>query len=591
VSDPIGDMQSTTTRDYARVLLRRWWLIVLIAAVAAGAAFALSVTQTKMYEATAKIIYAPQLSTQTTGTIDPYGQQDALQSVATSINNPAMQQRTATLVAQQAPGTAPYTLTAQSEGTTAATNLVNAVVDITATSSSPHVAQVAANAYGAAFIAARKQAQVAQLDTALDTLKQQMAAFTTAASRETANYLLLAQSAQNLQVRMATATGDFTVAVPAALPTRPYKPRPLRNTVLGLGVGLFVAIGLVFLLEQFDTKPRSHREVSEILGLAVVGRVPAIDHKAIAADALAGVHNASGAAAESLRLLRSNLDYLDVDGDLSTIMVTSCLPGEGKSVTVCNLGVTLAMGGRRVVIIDCDLRRPSVHRYMGLQNTTGLSSVVAGKVPLVEALQGYNLPPLDWSSNDAPNGNGHKGHNGNGHSGHTGNGHNGNGSKATAAGQDADEATTLAGARAAAVSAAIAAADARIAAASAPPAASEKRKLFVLTSGPLPPNPGEIVASKRFEAVLAELKSAKIDFVLIDTPAFGSVSDAAAIAPHVDGVFALVNMDGATRPMLTEAREFLDQLPTRKLGVIVVREKMQRAGYHRSYYNYASRPQ
>lgn len=110
----------------------------------------------------------------------------------------------------------------------------------------------------------------------------------------------------------------------------------------------------------------------------------------------------------------------------------------------------------------------------------------------------------------------------------------------------------------------------------------------MLTAGPLPPNPGEIVASKRIETVLAELKRAKIDFVLIDTPAFGSVSDAAALAPHVDGVFALVNMDSATKPMLAEAREFLDRLPTRKLGVIIVREKITRSsGYYHSYYSHA----
>ena len=106
----------------------------------------------------------------------------------------------------------------------------------------------------------------------------------------------------------------------------------------------------------------------------------------------------------------------------------------------------------------------------------------------------------------------------------------------------------------------------------------------MLTSGPLPPNPGEVIASKRFEAILAELKGSKIDFVLIDTPAFMSVSDAAAMAPRVDGAFVLVNMDGATKPILAEAKEFLDQLPTRKLGVIIVREKIARSGYYRSYY-------
>ncbi len=282
--------------------------------------------------------------------------------------------------------------------------------------------------------------------------------------------------------------------------------------------------------------------------MPVVGRVPRVKKSTMSADPLAVVHDTRGPAAESLRRLRSNLDYLDVAGALSAVLVTSGMPGEGKSVTVCNLGVTLAMGGRRVVIIDADLRRPSVHRYMGLSNQIGLTSVVAGKIPLAEALQGYNLPPLDWSSNggsnDGPNGGSTAGSNGS----------NGSAAAAERAASDLQQA----------------------------------RRLYVLTAGPLPPNPGEIVASHAFEAILAELKASHVDFVLIDTPAFMSVSDAAAIAPHVDGVFALVDMDRATRPVLSEVKEFLDQLPTRKLGVIVVREKQTRASYH-SYYHYASK--
>ena len=332
MADLNGETQGMTARDYVRVFVRRWWLIVLIAAVAAGAAFFLSVRQTKMYQATAKIIYAPQLSTQATGRPPSTltGSRTPCRVSPPVSTNPVLQQRTAALVSRLAPRPATYKLTAQSEGTATTTDLVNAVVDITATSSAPRTAQAAANAYAASFIAVRKQTQVAQLSNALDALKGQMATFTTATARESSSYLLLAQTAQSLQMRVATATGDFSVAVPATLPTSPYKPRPLRNTILGLGVGLFVAIGLVFLLEQFDTKPRSHREVAEILGLSVVGRVPRIDSKAIAADPLAGVHNASVAAAESLRLLRSNLDYLDVDGELSTVMVTSCLPARAS---------------------------------------------------------------------------------------------------------------------------------------------------------------------------------------------------------------------------------------------------------------------
>ena len=537
VSGLDGERQGMTLRDYVQVVVRRAWLIALIVVVATGSAYFLSARQPKMYAATAKIMYAAPLNAANALTgqsaVDPYGQQDALQSVATAISNPVLQQRTAALVARQAPAPAHFALTAQVESTTSTTNLVDTVVDINATGSAPKTAQVAANAYATTFIAWRKQIELAQINSALSALQAQMAAFKTTVARQSSNYLLLMQSVQALALRKATATGDFSVVVPAALPSAPYAPRPLRNAILGLAVGLFVALGLAFLLEQYDTKLRSHREVAELLRLPIVGRVPRIGKKAITADPLAVVHDASGAAAESLRLLRSNLDYLDVDGALSTVLVTSYMRGEGKSVTVCNLGVTLAMGGRRVVIIDADLRRPSVHRYMGLPNKVGLSSVVAGKVPLVEALQGYNLPPLDWSSN--------------------GGGHSGNGSGSAASAPvvgDADKA----------------------------------RRLFILTSGPQPPNPGEIVASKRFGAVLAELKQAKVDFVLIDTPAFVSVSDAAAIAPHVDGVFMLVSMDGPTsKPMLAEAREFLDQLPTRKLGVIVVREKAARNDYYNSY--------
>ena len=110
----------------------------------------------------------------------------------------------------------------------------------------------------------------------------------------------------------------------------------------------------------------------------------------------------------------------------------------------------------------------------------------------------------------------------------------------------------------------------------------------MLTSGPLPPNPGELIASETFGQTIAELV-AQSDIVLVDTPAFIPVSDAAAIAPRVDGVFMLVNMDGTTRPMLTEAKEFLAQLPARKLGVIVVREKAARQDYYR-YHSYDADP-
>lgn len=534
MSDARSNNKVMTSRDFLRALLRRSWLIVLVVVVATGGVFLLSSRQAKMYKASAQLIYEPQITAGYSATaqsaVNPYGQQDAVQGVAAAINNPAIRQQTAAAVGS----TTPYTLTAQQDGSANSNVLVDAVVTITATSRAPAVARDAANAFATSFITSSKRAQVAQLDNALNVIKQQMATFTTPAARASSSYLLLAQSAQNLQVSKAMATGGFSLNVPATLPSGPYRPRPLLTAALALGISLFIAVGLVLLLEQFNTKVRSHREVADALDMPVIGRVPRVKHRLITADPLAVVHDTRGPAAESLRLLRSNLDYLDVTGALSTVLVTSGMPGEGKSVTVCNLGVTLAMGGRRVVLVDADLRRPSLHRYMGLSNTVGVSSVVAGKVPLAKALQGYNLPPLDWNLN--------------------GGSHNGNGAKPV--GEASDNAKQPA------------------------------RRLYLLAAGPMPPNPGEIVASERFKAIFAELKESSVDFVLIDSPAFMSVSDAAAIAPYADGVLALVDMGRATRPVLDEVKDFLDRLPTRKLGVIVVREKPSRSSYH-GYYQYA----
>ena len=415
---------------------------------------------------------------------------------------------------------------------TAAAVANSSVVTISATAKTPSRAAAIANGYAAAFIAANKKAAQLQLVTAENVVKQQLKSYTSAASQKSTEYVLLAQQLQDLRIAAATATGNYLVVSPAVPPTAPSSPHPKRTAAIGLAAGLLLGIALAFLLEQLNTRLRSHREVAEILHLPVVGRVPRIEKNAMAADPLAVVHDPGGAAAESLRLLRSNLDYLNVDGTLSSVLVTSCIRGEGKSVTICNLGATLALGGKDVVVVDGDLRRPRVHTYYGLPNESGLSTVVSRKTTLADALQTYELPTSDWQAG-------------------------GNGAKASGNG-------------------------------SGPASADRRGRLRVLTSGPLPPNPGELIASETFGQVIAELV-ADSDIVLVDTPAFIPVSDAAAIAPRVDGVFMLVNLDGTTRPMLSEAKEFLDQLPTRKLGVIVVREKTARTDYYR-YHSYDADP-
>jgi receptor protein-tyrosine kinase len=285
--------------------------------------------------------------------------------------------------------------------TNTAATLVNAVVDINANSSAPKVAQVAANAYATSFIAWRKQTQLGQINGALAALQTQMAAFKTAVAQQSSSYLLLAQSAQVLEIRKATATGDFSVVVPASLPTSPYAPRPLRSAILGLGVGLFVAIGLVFLIEQFDTRLRGQEEVAHILGCPIIGRIPRIRQSADGQPVVT-LSDPDGPVAEAFRMLRGNLDFLGLDSDVHSLAVTSSQQGEGKSVAACNLAVAAALAGRRVILLEGDLRRPRIAEYLGLQNERGLATVANGTHNLVEALQRVDVKAPDEAHGGVP---------------------------------------------------------------------------------------------------------------------------------------------------------------------------------------------
>jgi len=524
-----GEPQGMTLRDYAQVIVRRLWLILLIVAVATGAAFFFSSRQTKMYAATAKIMYTASLNVADPLTgqsyVDPNARAADLASVATVISSPDMQQRGAALVRTQEPAPAAFSVTAvvQSDSTTVNTG-TNTVVDINGTSSAPATAEIAANAYAKSFIEWRKEIERAQIGSALDALKTRMAEFKTAVAQQSTEYLILVQRVQDLEIRKATVTGNFSFVVPASLPAAPYAPKPLRSAILGLAVGLFAAIGLAFLLEQLDTSIRTEDRLLGIMRQPILGRIPRIAKKALEHGVLLTISAPTSAAAEAFRMLRSNLDFTQVDGDLSSVLVTSSVQGEGKSVTACNLGVSLALAGKRIVVVDGDLRRPRVHAYFGLSNETGVSTVASGRTKLTDALQAVWLRP----GND-------------------------NGPAAAASLADGGSANVP--------------------------------KLYVLSSGPLPPNPGEVVASKRFAAIVKQLER-EADLVIVDSPAMLAVGDTAELASKVDGMVYLVDMKLMRRPMLEEAVRRLGQVPCRKLGLVVIRHSQNSAYYRRHYYYY-----
>ena len=164
------------------------------------------------------------------------------------------------------------------------------------------------------------------------------------------------------------------------------QPRPIRNAVIGILLGLVVGLTLAFLLEALDSRVRSAEEISERLGgLPLLGRLPRPSRKLRSSNKLAMIAAPDGADAEAFRMLRTQLDLALLETGAKTIMVTSAMSEEGKSTTVANLAVALARAGKRVILVDLDVYKPSLDQFFSLDGP-GLTDVAVGHADLDQAL-------------------------------------------------------------------------------------------------------------------------------------------------------------------------------------------------------------
>jgi Mrp family chromosome partitioning ATPase/capsular polysaccharide biosynthesis protein len=518
-------------RDYLVVLWRRKWIIVLVVVAASLAAYASAARQTRVYEASALLIYEKPLDVSNPlsagmNWVDPTQQILDVQSIGAVIQDPAMAERVRAAVGDSILEQASFSVVGSADQPDANSDTTN-LATITVASSDAQQAARIANAYATAFIAYRREAQQQQVRRAETILRGKLRDYADPATHGTSEYVLLRQRLQDLEILEATVTGDFRVVAPAQVPSAPIEPRPFRSGVLGFGVGLFVGIGLAFLLEQFNTRVADYREVAEALDLPVLGRVPSLPSHCLEAHALVVIEHPDGRGAESFRMLRGNLEFVSVGDrdDARSIVVTSALQGEGKSTTVATLGATLALGGKRVVVVDADLRIPRMHRFFGLENDAGVTTVLSGQAALDHVVRRVPLVPGACPEH-------HPRH------------------REEGSGDAAEPAVAT---------------------------------VSVLCAGPSPPNPGELVASQRFGTLIAELER-NADVVLIDTPALLAVGDAASLAKVVGGLLMVVDIHTIRRPTLHEVRYVLEPLPCRKLGVVVVREHVRRGEYYRYGY-------
>lgn len=370
------------------VIRRRALWVSLCFFLVTLATFVFSAQQTKKYTATASLVFNNnQLSQQAAG----------LQPV--NVNNQQSQQNTNVKLVQlgdMAQRTAQRLGRGLTREKVSASLSVNAqgesnIVDVSATTASAALAADIANTYTAQFVTEQQNSNHQYYASALALVNKQLAALSRR-QRVSAAGVALENRAQSLGVLAELHSGSVQLAQAAVVPTAPSSPKTGRNTVLGAILGLLLGFGVAFLIERFDRRIREPKDLAEIYHLPLLGVVPE-------SSALAGPARSNGYAfdalpggeAEAFQLLRAHLTYFNIDRRLRTLLIASAAPGDGKTTVARHLAAASARMGSRVLLMEVDLRRPTVARQLAIRSRPGLADVLIEVVEMRAAIQSIQL--------------------------------------------------------------------------------------------------------------------------------------------------------------------------------------------------------
>ncbi len=317
----------------------------------------------------------------------------------------------------------------------------------------------------------------------------------------------LLQRYKEVGVAAGVGTNNISVVDEAKVPARPYKPSLRQNALLALVLGLLGGVGLAFLFEHLDDSFRRPEELERLLDLPLLGVIPKTpqepgDDRAIA---LIGHDDPRSAFAEAYRSVRTALQFSTASGVPRLLTITSAMTGEGKSTTALSLAIQFAQAGKQTLLIEADLRKPSIHRTLRLDNQTGLTNYLAGgEAQPVEITRPTHIP-----------------------------------------------------------------------------------NLFAIPSGPLPPNPAELLSSARMVELLA-LAAEKFDQVILDSPPLLGLADALIIGNLCEGTLLTIEMASTPRGYVQGAVKRLRGARVPLLGTILTKLEARAGayGYYRSYYYY-----
>ncbi len=309
----------------------------------------------------------------------------------------------------------------------------------------------------------------------------------------------LLQRYKELNASSGIALSNISIIDAAEVPGSPSSPNLLKNLLFALIIGIGLAIVTVFLKDQFDDSIRVPEDVEPKLGLPLLGVIPK-SHGEDPDDALG---DPKSPISEAYNSLRGSLLYATPAGLPQVLLVTSAQPSEGKTTSSQAVAASLARMGKTVLLIDGDLRRPSLHRSIGFNNERGLTTLLTSHDSLASA----TVP-------------------------------------------------------------------------------SAQENLTLLTSGPIPPSPTELLSSMRLEQIVQEA-AAQFDVVIIDSPPILGLADAPTMAPLADGVIFVVEADRSRRGSLRTALRRLRSMRPILLGVVLTKFDPLKAGNRYSeYYGY-----
>lgn len=316
-------------------------------------------------------------------------------------------------------------------------------------------------------------------------------------------YQSLLERVKEIESMVGVDSSNIYIVDRASLPILPYKPKVLLNLMLAIVVGLFSGIGLAFLMEHFEDTITDPDQIADRFQIPILGLIPFSKNEGYSVEETF-ISDPKSAISEALRTIRVSIQLSGADKHAKSFLVTSTSPQEGKTTVAINLAMTFAGANEKVILIDCDLRKPRIHKILSLTNggsSKGLSNFLAGVIN-----QEYI----------------HK---------------------------------------------------------------TQNSNLYVIPSGPIPPNPVELLASNRFKDLIGKLEN-HFDRIILDSPPFHGLADILVLSRQVGGVILVSSIGETSRDGLQHFKREILNVQGTILGCVVNKIKLTKRYGYRSYYKY-----